>query len=137
MGDVDGDGNLNILATNSGSANASVLLNQPPAPILTSLVPNSGPVDTSVTITGSYLGGATSVSFNGTAQTSFTSNSATQLVLTVPAGATSSLVTVTMPSGNSNGLPFTVVNCSVTPADSRPVAGCFGPGRRAYFLAVR
>ena len=79
-------------------------------PTLTSLSPTSGPVGTSVTLTGTDLGGATSVSFNGTVVTSasFTSNSATSIVLNVPTGATTGNVTVTTPNGTSNGLTFTV-----------------------------
>ncbi len=79
-------------------------------PTLTSLNPTSGPVGTSVTITGSNLGSASSVSFNGTtvASASFTSNSATSLVLNVPTGATTGPVTVTTAGGTSSGLTFTV-----------------------------
>jgi hypothetical protein len=73
----------------------------PPAPTITTFTPTSGPVGTSVTITGTNLGSASSVSFNNTAQTTFASNSATEIVLLVPAGATTGPLTVTTPSGTS------------------------------------
>jgi hypothetical protein len=70
-------------------------------PIISSFTPTSGPTGTSVTISGTYLGGATSVSFNGTPQTVFTSNTGSSLVLNVPAGATSGPLTVTTGQGTS------------------------------------
>ncbi|MDO7875460.1 fibronectin type III domain-containing protein [Hymenobacter sp. ASUV-10] len=79
-----------------------------PAPGISSLSPTSGPVGTSVTITGTSLTSATAVSFNGTAAPGFTVNSATSITATVPAGASTGSVTVTTPSGTSNGLAFTV-----------------------------
>ncbi|QKG55047.1 Ig-like domain-containing protein (plasmid) [Hymenobacter sp. BRD67] len=66
------------------------------------------------------------MSFHGTAQTTFTSNSATQLVLNVPAGATTGPLTVTTPSGTSAAssnfvVPFAIT--SLTPArNSRTAA---------------
>jgi hypothetical protein len=83
-----------------------------PVPTLTSISPNSGTVGTSITLTGTFLSGATQVSFNGTTTSTFTSNSATQLVLAVPSGATTGPVTVTTPAGTSNAINFTV-NCPV------------------------
>ncbi|WP_217278707.1 T9SS type A sorting domain-containing protein [Hymenobacter sp. BRD67] len=91
-------------------------------PTLTLLSPTSGPVGTSLTITGTNLTAATSVSFNGTtvASASFTSSSATSIVLNVPTGATTGLVTVTTPSGTSNGLLFTVTTVTATLAGAAP-----------------
>ncbi|MBH8571321.1 IPT/TIG domain-containing protein [Microvirga sp. STS02] len=81
-----------------------------PAPILASLNPTSGPVGQAVTLTGTNLNNASSVSFNGTvvASAAFISNSATSLVVNVPAGATTGTVTVTTAGGMSNGVTFTV-----------------------------
>ncbi|MDO7845075.1 Ig-like domain repeat protein [Hymenobacter sp. M29] len=98
----------------STSATLTQVVNAPAGPTITTLTPNSGAVGTSVTIAGSNLGGATSVSFNGTDQTTITANSATSLTVAVPAGATTGLVTVTTPNGVSNGLTFTVVNTAPT-----------------------
>ncbi len=65
-------------------------------PTLTSFSPSctSAP-GVSVTINGSGFLGATGVSFNGTAATSFTVVSDVQITATVPAGATTGLIRVT------------------------------------------
>jgi hypothetical protein len=65
------------------------------------LSPATGPVGTSVTITGTNLTGATSVSFNGTAASSFVVNSATSITAVVAAGTTTGPVSVTTPSGTT------------------------------------
>lgn len=67
------------------------------APFVETL-PASGKVGTTVYILGTNLTGATSVSFNGTAAT-FAVISATEIIATVPAGATTGFVTVNGPSG--------------------------------------
>jgi IPT/TIG domain len=79
-------------------------------PTITSLSPTSGPVGTAVTIAGSNFGtsqGASTVTFNGTAATP-TSWSATSIDVTVPAGATTGSVVVTVGGSASNGRTFTV-----------------------------
>ncbi|MDO7875502.1 FG-GAP-like repeat-containing protein [Hymenobacter sp. ASUV-10] len=109
LADVDSDGDLDLLTANFGGT-VSVRFNNltTPAPALSSLSPTSGPVGTSVTVTGSNLTGATSVSFNGTTTTAISNNTASGLTVSVPIGATTGNVTVTTPDGTSNGLPFTV-----------------------------
>ena len=67
-------------------------------PNIVSLGPASGPVGTSVTITGTNFGttqGTSTVTFNGTAATP-TSWSATSIVVPVPSGATTGNVVVTV-----------------------------------------
>ncbi len=81
-----------------------------PAPSIASLNPTSGPVGTSVTITGANFGstqGGSSVTFNGTTATpgSWTANS---IVVPVPTGATTGNVVVTVNAVPSNGVNFTV-----------------------------
>ena len=74
------------------------------APSVTAVSPTGGPTagGTSVTITGANLNGATAVSFGGTAATSFSVVSATQITATTPAGSTGvSDITVTTPYGTS------------------------------------
>jgi hypothetical protein len=79
------------------------------APTLTTISPNPAPVGQSLTLTGTNLSGATAVSFNGTAQTSITNNTATSLTVAVPTGATTGPVTVTTPGGTGGGVVFTVL----------------------------
>jgi uncharacterized repeat protein (TIGR03803 family) len=72
-------------------------------------LPTSGPVGGTVRILGSFLTGATSVTFNGTAAT-FTVNSKSEITTTVPTGATTGTVQVISPRLGtlSSNLPFTV-----------------------------
>jgi hypothetical protein len=97
---------LFILTVSVGSANAT-------APSITSLSVSSGPVGTSVTITGTNFGspqGTSYVKVNGATVTTYSSWSTTSIKIQVPAAATTSgnvVVTVTN-QGSSNGKPFTV-----------------------------
>ena len=78
------------------------------APTITSFSPDSGPVNTVVTITGTGLSGATAVMFNG-ATASYTVNSPTQITATVPTAATTGPIVVVTPSGTAtSSSPFTI-----------------------------
>ena len=78
------------------------------APVITSFTPTSGPMGTTVTIVGTGLGGANSVTFNGK-PASFTVNSSTQITTVVPDGATTGPISVTTPSGTAtSATSFTV-----------------------------
>jgi hypothetical protein len=80
------------------------------APAITSFAATSGPVGAQVVVTGVNFADASSVKFNGVAATSFTVNSATQLTVTVPAGATTGAISVATPAGTAtSGQSFTVV----------------------------
>jgi hypothetical protein len=111
LGDVDNDGDLDLLHGNSFDATYSVRLNgAAPAPVLASFSPAAGPIGTTVVLTGSGFLGTTSVSFNGTPATGFVVNSATQLTAQVPAGATTGAITVTTPvAAAASATAFTVV----------------------------
>jgi len=109
----------NVVVTVGGLASNGVTFTV--APQITTLSPTSGPVATSVTITGTTFGAtqATStVTFNGTAATP-TSWSATSIVVPVPAGATTGNVVVTVGGLASNSVTFTVNRppTLITPAD--------------------
>jgi len=85
-------------------------------PTISGFGPTSGPVGTSVTITGTNLTGATAVTFNGTSA-SFSSNTDTQVVATVPSGATSGPISGTSPSGTAtSAASFTVTTTPPPPA---------------------
>ncbi|MBI5825912.1 MAG: IPT/TIG domain-containing protein [Chloroflexi bacterium] len=87
-----------------------------PAPAITSFTPASGPVGTSVTISGANFSGATNVNFNGTAAT-FTVNSDTSISASVPAGATTGTISVTTVGGTATS----PANFTVTVTDSLTV----------------
>ena len=77
-------------------------------PAVTSFTPTSGPVGTSVTITGQAFTGATAVKF-GTVAATFTVNSATKITATVPTGAVTAKISVTTPGGTATSTTsFTV-----------------------------
>ncbi|GAA4053219.1 hypothetical protein GCM10022409_45170 [Hymenobacter glaciei] len=80
------------------------------SPTITSFSPTSGPVGTSVVITGTNLSTVTQVSFNGTNAPTFTANSSTQLTATVPAGATTGTIAVVNSSGTGTSATSFVVS---------------------------
>ena len=131
-------------SSNGGGASVSAVLivaSGPPtpgAPVVTSISPTSGPVvgGTTVTITGSGFTGASKVLF-GTATSTFTVNSDTQITAVSPGGSAGIVhVTVTTPRGTtttSNADQFTYLAApapiptiptiaSISPS-SGPVAG--------------
>ncbi|GGX78802.1 IPT/TIG domain-containing protein [Streptomyces anandii] len=104
-------------------------------PALTALTPSSGPTTggTTVTLNGNDLLGASAVRFGGTAASSFTVDSATQITAVTPAHAAgTAAVTVTTPGGTSNSLAYayvaTPVLTSLTPAQ--------GPAQSATIVTL-
>jgi len=79
-------------------------------PTITDVSPDSGYVGAHVTITGTNLADATSVSFNG-ATANVASDTATQILTAVPIKATTGSISVTTPSGTAT-IPFTVVRAT-------------------------
>jgi chitinase len=88
-------------------ATTTIKIVQFPAAI-SSFSPTSGPVGTTVTINGHGLGGATEVAF-GTTPATITSDTATQITVTVPTGAITSQINVVTPQGNAvSATAFTI-----------------------------
>ncbi len=95
-------------SSNGGGASISAILIvasrplSPGTPVVSSISPTSGPAagGTTVTITGSGFTGASQVLF-GTAASSFSVNSDTQITVVSPAGSGMVYVTVTTPKGTS------------------------------------
>jgi hypothetical protein len=111
----------NVVVTVGGQASNGVMFTITVAggPTITSLMPNSGPVATPVTIAGTNFGatqGNSTVTFNGTTATP-TSWSATSIAAPVPTGATTGNVVVTVGGQASNGVNFTVGAANL-PGDS-------------------
>lgn len=96
----------------SGSLNGSVCVYN--APIVNSFSPSAVCAGGTVVITGSAFTGATGVLINGTAVTSFTVNSATQITATVAAGTTSGTIVV-HGLGNSTGTSGSSITINPTP----------------------
>jgi hypothetical protein len=95
--------------TAAGSSSFTVL----PPPTISSFTPTNGPAGTNVTITGTGLTGATSVTFNGVAA-SYTVNSPTRITATVPTGATSGPISVTAPGGSATSSGAFTVTPTIT-----------------------
>src|SRR5258708_9852406 len=89
-------------------------------PSITSLSPTSGLGGTAVTITGTHFGSTQgTVTFNGTTPTP-TNWNATTIALTVPSGATTGNVVVTVGGIASNGASFTVNTPAPNTTDLNP-----------------
>src|SRR5882762_1186692 len=104
----------NVFVKVGGVSSNGVVFTIATPPSITSLSPNSGPVGTSVTVTGTNFGasqGTSTVTFNGTAATP-TTWSATSINVPVPAGATTGNVVVTVGGTASNGVSFAVSSSS-------------------------
>lgn len=119
-----------IAVTTSGgtatSASSFTVTAPPATPTISSFSPTSGAVGATVTINGTNLGGATAVSFNGTAA-AFSVVSASQLTATVPAGATSGPISVTNAEGTGTSAgSFAVVVPAPTISDFSPTSGPVG-----------
>jgi IPT/TIG domain./S-layer homology domain. len=96
-----------------------------PAPTITAFGPSSGPVGTSVAITGTGFTGATEVRFGSAAATGFTVDSATQISAIVPPDAVSGTIVVTTPTGSATS------TASFTPTGFADV-----PQSHRYALAI-
>jgi len=120
------DGSLTVTDNGVGGGTASCPSSFDVTPTLTPTVtgfaPASGPIGTSVVITGTNFTGATAVRFGAINATSFTVDSATQITATVPLAATDGPISVV----NSAGTGTSSSNFDVTPAQT-PTISSFAP----------
>ncbi|MCW9709179.1 beta strand repeat-containing protein [Fodinibius salsisoli] len=126
-------GPVKVSASGQTATGPSFTVTEAPVPQVTidDLNPKSGPVGTSVTITGANFSATASdnaVRFNGTEAT-VNSASTTELVVTVPQGATTGTVTVGVGDQTATGPTFTVTETpvpEVTIDDLSPKEGPVG-----------
>lgn len=112
-----------VAANNLATRDTAV--SSPPAPTITSLTPSAGAVGSSVTIGGTGLVTAFSVTFDGTSA-SFTVVSDTEITATVPAGATTGPVAVTTNSGTATSATSFTVGVAPTITSFSPTTGAVG-----------
>lgn len=100
-----------------------------PAPAIASFTPGSGPIGTTVTVTGTNFTGASSVTLNGVGVAAFTLVDAATITFTVPAGATSGPIAVTTQGGTATSTSaFTVTVPTPAPAIASFTPTTGGPG---------
>jgi len=73
----------------------------PAAPTISSFTPTSGPVGTSVSITGTHFTSDSKATFNGVTATTLSVTSDTSISATVPSGASTGPITVTTTAGTA------------------------------------
>ncbi|MBO2012786.1 beta strand repeat-containing protein [Hymenobacter negativus] len=117
--DIDGDGLLDLLVGRAdGTIDRYEQTVAAPAPTISGFSPPSGPVGTTVTVTGTNLAGVTAASVNNVAGTITGTPTATSFTFTVGSGSTTGLVRATTPSGTaSSGSNFTVTVPNAAPTD--------------------
>lgn len=92
--------------------NYSLVFDVVDIPTISGISPTTGHAPNTVVITGTNLTGATAVSFNGTNAPTYTVDSATQITVTVPSGATTGPISVTTPGGTATSASFGVTMAS-------------------------
>ncbi|MFQ5605901.1 MAG: IPT/TIG domain-containing protein, partial [bacterium] len=95
-------------------------------PVISSFAPASGLIGTEVTVSGSNFTGVTAVAVNGVSVATFTADSALQLRLTVPDGATSGKITVTNANGTGTSANDFAVILPPTITSFSPTSGPIG-----------
>jgi len=110
-----------------GGSTSSTPPSQPTAtPAISSFSPTSGSAGTIVTITGTHLSGATSVTIGGAAA-AFTVMSATSVTATVPSGAVTGIISIATPQGTATSASnFTVSAAAPTITSFSPTSGQAG-----------
>jgi gliding motility-associated-like protein len=117
MGDFDGDGKPDMAALNYANDIISILRNTIVPPAITSVTPSSGNIGSSVTITGTNFSTTPAnnlVRFNGVAAT-VTASSATSITTSVPVGATTGKIQVTVGCNTAISIiDFTIGSITIT-----------------------
>ena len=117
-----------VVTVNGQASNGVAFTVSTSAPMITSLNPTSGGAGAAVTITGTNFGatqGTSTVEFDGTTA-AVTSWSNTSIAVTVPSGAATGNVVVTVGTQASNGITFTVTTPAPTITTLNPTSGAVG-----------
>ncbi len=136
LGDVDCDGRNDIISTATNVQVFRNLVGEISPPTIASFSPTSGIVGATVTITGTNFSTlfAKTVEFNGMPAT-VTGSTATTLTVTVPVGATTGPVKVTIGCNTVTGSNFTVGAPATITISNQPTdfTACFGQTPIATF----
>jgi gliding motility-associated-like protein len=121
LSDFNHDNLLDVATTSLTSTNIGVLLGVSSTIAITSFSPTSGPIGTTVTITGINFDPTPAnniVNFNGTTAV-VTASTATSISTSVPAGATTGPVTVTVGGNTATSATDFTVTASCIPLSER------------------
>jgi IPT/TIG domain/Peptidase M66 len=111
----------------SGNTNPQKPQQPSSSPTIASFAPTSGTVGTSVTVTGTNLTGATSVTVGGAAAATFSVLSETSATLTVASDAVTGKITIVTPAGTATSTNnFTVNAAPPTITSFSPTSGIVG-----------
>ena len=118
LADIDGDGKVDMLNTNMNGQSLNIYRNitDAPPPTISLFAPAAGATGSPVTITGTNFNSTPAsniVTFNGVSAV-VTASTATSIITSVPAGATSGPITVTI--GCSQATSATNFNVCTVPA---------------------
>ena len=106
-------------------------------PTIASFTPTSGPVGTTVTVTGTNFTAASGATLNNLAVSNFMVMSATSVMFNVPSNATSGVITVTTAAGTATSTgTFTVTVAAVIPVASTLTPSVQIAGSAAITLVV-
>ncbi|MBC7449386.1 MAG: IPT/TIG domain-containing protein, partial [Hymenobacteraceae bacterium] len=118
-------GTINVTTAEGQTTSTQTFTITPPT--ITSISPLSGPVGTTITVTGTNLLGATAARVNGTAGTITGTVTATKVTFTVGTGSTTGLVSVTTAGGTATSTQtFTVAPPPPTITSISPLSGPVG-----------
>lgn len=115
-------------SSESAQVQATPSTNPMPAPTITDFTPTSGAVGDKVTITGTNFdttAANNTVKFNGTSAT-VTSATATQIITTVPIGATTGVITVVTQGGTVTSVSLFAVATSIGTQTNNPGTNLMG-----------
>ncbi|WP_170970960.1 IPT/TIG domain-containing protein [Ilyomonas limi] len=114
-----------LVRTAAGVNSTGIFTYTPPAPLITSFTPTSGPLGTKVTIKGRFFTGATLVSFGGTNASSFTVDNDSIITAIIGNGSTGSVL-VKAPGGVASLGQFTYTIPAPIITSFTPTSGSLG-----------